>query len=489
MLLAGKRFGEGGCLIVLGRRDTVRGGEETAMGSQEGDNQQVGDGVVPEPSAGAEAVPVPEGERGAWARAIGWFADKPPGEGHPPWGGKARRIVAVVLLVLGLILVPLSVVAVWVRADIMSTDGYVATVTPLVDEPAIQQYLADTITQQIFDQLNLAQGLQGLLPDKLGFVAGPVVAQLENWARTETLRIVSSAAFRDIWIKANQATHATLTKLVQGKGLTELGPDGVVYLDLSAVTSELATRLQAAGIPFTGKLLSTLVPAKVPLEHGKTLYDARGYIKTLNSLSILLPILAFLFLVASVILAVRRQRFLMYVGAGIAVGMGLLAIGLSLVRNSYLGAADAAKIPHDASTAFWDVLMRNLRSSIVGMFFLGLVIVVIALLIRVLQGDTVTKLAGRATAAGWDVGSRASWVARYRTALSVAVAIVGSVVLIAWSNPTPLVVLIVAVIALVLIAAILFIAAESALVAKRALPAVAGPPAASPPTQEKVDTK
>jgi hypothetical protein len=50
----------------------------------------------------------------------------------PRW----RRIVGTILLVVGCVLVPLSLSAVWVRNTLLDTDNYVSTVGPTSSRPS-----------------------------------------------------------------------------------------------------------------------------------------------------------------------------------------------------------------------------------------------------------------------------------------------------------------------------------------------------------------
>ena len=61
---------------------------------------------------------------------------------HHGW----RAPVSVVLIVLGCVLAPLSVVAVWTANQVSDTNRYVANVEPLIHEPAVQHALTEKIT-------------------------------------------------------------------------------------------------------------------------------------------------------------------------------------------------------------------------------------------------------------------------------------------------------------------------------------------------------
>jgi hypothetical protein len=69
-----------------------------------------------------------------------------------------RTILATLLIVRACVLAPLSVVAIWTRNQVTNTDRYVATVSPLASDPAIQNAIADQITAQVFTYLDV-QGL------------------------------------------------------------------------------------------------------------------------------------------------------------------------------------------------------------------------------------------------------------------------------------------------------------------------------------------
>src|SRR6266516_2099175 len=68
-----------------------------------------------------------------------------------------RAPVASVLIVLGCVLGPVAVLGVWAGNEVASTDRWVATVEPLIHDPAIQNVLTDRITDEITSRLNLTE--------------------------------------------------------------------------------------------------------------------------------------------------------------------------------------------------------------------------------------------------------------------------------------------------------------------------------------------
>jgi hypothetical protein len=58
-------------------------------------------------------------------------------------------VAAAVLLVLGCVGVPVSVVAVWTHNQVADTDRFVATMSPVILSPAVQSALTDRISSEV----------------------------------------------------------------------------------------------------------------------------------------------------------------------------------------------------------------------------------------------------------------------------------------------------------------------------------------------------
>ncbi len=69
----------------------------------------------------------------------------------PRW----RRILVSVLVVLVCVLVPVSVLGVWVRNTVLHTDQYVDTMAPLASDPAVQKAIATRVTNTLVEETNL----------------------------------------------------------------------------------------------------------------------------------------------------------------------------------------------------------------------------------------------------------------------------------------------------------------------------------------------
>jgi hypothetical protein len=155
--------------------------------------------------------------------------------GRAPEVGRAgrqrwRAVVAGLLIVVGCVLAPLSAVAVWTRNQVTDTDRYVATVSPLARDPAIQAAVADQITAQVFSYLDIQglttqaldalaeRGLPPRLADQLQALAVPIANGVRSFTRDQVAKVVASDAFADAWVQANRVAHTELVAALTGQG-------------------------------------------------------------------------------------------------------------------------------------------------------------------------------------------------------------------------------------------------------------------------------
>src|SRR5438067_5685854 len=147
----------------------------------EGDRQPVTDPAAsqaagPGRAAGAEPAPEEltselarvEAERDAAVAALAAEGDR------KRRGGRTRRIVVGVLVVLFAILLPVTYVVAWAHYVVLNNKGFDRTVVPIGTDPAVTSAVAATVTNQIFTSLNPQQTVENALPPRAAFLAGPI---------------------------------------------------------------------------------------------------------------------------------------------------------------------------------------------------------------------------------------------------------------------------------------------------------------------------
>ncbi|MFI5053513.1 MAG: hypothetical protein ACHQDE_04055, partial [Acidimicrobiia bacterium] len=386
----------------------------------------------------------------------------------PRW----RRVVSIVLLVVGFILIPLSAVALWSRNQLLNTDRYVETVSPLAGNADIQAAVATATVNALFAQVDAKSKIESALPSRADFLGAPLTTAIENYAIKVANKLLASSEFQKLWDGANRRAHTQLVALLTddpGKNQGSLAiKNGAVTLDISNVVTKVQGRLVSAGLSFLSKVKVPPVSATVKIIDSEGLSEARGYVSLLNTLAWVLPVLGFGALIASALIVRTRRRAtiraaLVLIGA-CAFTLVLLAVG----RSFYVDAVKSAN--KDAASAMFDILMRNLRYGLITVAVLGIVIAIAAYFIgpsaaavkaRSWASSGIGGARSRAQEAGYEGGPIAQFAGRHRRGLEITVVGVIVLVFLAWNRPGVGTVVFLAVVCLVLIGVVEFLARDA----------------------------
>jgi hypothetical protein len=390
---------------------------------------------------------------------------EPVPEAAPVARQRWRTIVATLLIVVACVLAPLSVAAIWTRNQVTNTDRYVATITPLASDPAIQQAITDQITAQVFTYIDLqalttqvvdalsarveGRGLPPQTTAALQGLAGPVANGVQGFVRTQVERIVQSQAFEDAWIQANRVAHDALVKALTGEGGGAVTVAGdTVTLNLAPFIQTVKQQLVAQGFTLAERIPQ--VDKSFVLFQSEDITRVRSGFNLLNTLGVWLPVIAIVLLVLGVYVAKDHRRALVGAGIGIAVSMVVLALGLAVFRAIYLDAVPSDVLPHDAAAVLYDTIVRFLRLGLRTVLVLGLVVAAAAFLtgqsvtaVRTRQGlsNAIGWLAGGAERAGFSTGPVGTWVYTNKRALRIGAVALAALALVFWGRPTGKVVL------------------------------------------------
>jgi hypothetical protein len=367
--------------------------------------------------------------------------------------------------VLSCILVPLSVVSIWVRNQLLNTDRYVETVEPLASNPAIIDTAATQITNALFDNIDVQQEIEDAAPPRLDFLAAPLATGLETAVNRAAVRILSSDQFKTVWVEANRRAHNQLDKALTGEGTLQT-ENGKVVLDLSAIVESVRLQLKERGIGIFDRIPIDNLAIRLDVIDAKQIDNARSATKLLNQVSWALPILSLVCLGGGLALSSNRRRSLIRWGIGTAVAVALIGAGIAFGRSLYLDAVTSPTLPEDTAAAVFDTLVRFLRYGIRLVIAIALVVALAAWV----TGPTRAATNMRSTAkrivggAGESAGTRGvtfgafgAWVARYRAGLRVAAVLLALVILLLWNQPRGGTVLVLALLLLVALALIEFV--------------------------------
>jgi len=369
-----------------------------------------------------------------------------------------RNVVAVVCIVLGGILVPLSVASVWAKAEVTDTNRYVDTITPLASDPGVQAAVTAQISAEIFryvdvqglaDQAFSQLGTRGVLPqvltDQLKALEAPLVNGIKGFVTTQIGKFVASPAFQTAWIEANRTAHAQMVAVLSGNGSSAVSiRNGKVSVQLATVINAVKAQLVASGFGLASNIPD--VNATFTIFSDPNISKVQTGYRLLNNLGIWLPFLALALFALGIYLAPNHRRGFIWAGLTVFVAAGLLAIGLAIGRTAYLNALSSDVLPRDAAASIFDTVVRFLRDGIRNMIILGFVVAAGAFLIGPSVTATRTReLCVQGTAAvrtgverlGLHLGGVTQWVAPRVRLLRVICTVAAGVVFAVWPYRTP----------------------------------------------------
>ncbi len=380
-------------------------------------------------------------------------ASEPTSGGHP---GRLRRIFVVVLLVLGFVLAPLSLIAVWSRYTVLDTDAYVSTVAPLARNQDVIDAAAARVTDRVVQGTDLEQRLQDALPPRAEAAAPAMTQAIEGVVHNAALKIFGSEQFATIWEAANRRAHTQVVAALTGKtthGLTV--KNGEVILDLTGVADKVRAKVKSLGFDLSKRAGQEINP-KLVLFHAPNAGLLQDSIDALQTLAWLLPVLTLLCFAGAIALSRRRRRTLLQVGLGVAVGMVVILTALNLGRVPYLGLfpRPEGKL---AGGAAYDQVLHGLRLEARALFVLGIVVAFGAWLAG--PSHTAERIRGFFTnrERSGEPGAVAAWVGSAKVGLRVIVIAIGAIALVAIDHPSGWMVLTIAVLVLIALAVIEFV--------------------------------
>ncbi|MDO8736861.1 MAG: hypothetical protein Q7K29_07230 [Thermoleophilia bacterium] len=365
---------------------------------------------------------------------------------------KQRNIIAITLVVLGCIVGTLSVAIVWLNRVVLDTDKYVATVAPLSEDAAIKDAVANRLTNELFTRTDAEQLAKEALPDKVDFLAAPIVGATEGYVNEQVRKLLDSAEFSKMWADSNREAHKFMIKLLTGEGGTVSTEGGKINLDLGGITEIVKARLADRGINLFEKVDLGVGDIQLTIFEYENITTIQSALGTLNKLANWLPLIALVMLAGAIWASNSRTEALLLIGIGLATGMVMLLVAVAVSRGYYLDAAKAGgKVDVPAATSFFDIIMESLKTAVRRMFAFSIVLVIAGLIFGPygfsvkLRTSTVSLFRTGMDAGGnLDLRPAGAWVTRQKALLRAAGVVLALIILVVMDQPSLLQALLIA---------------------------------------------
>jgi hypothetical protein len=352
----------------------------------------------------------------------------------------------IICVVLAALLTTPAAIAYWGQRTLNDATRYVNTVGPLVNSPEVQDAIAtkvtDTIQKEVDVEALLNQVFSGVITDRprLQRLVGPLAAAINSFIDRQVREFLASDQFAELWTAANVRAQQSLQRILKGdqSGAVQVQGDQVV-LDLSDVIDQVKQRLVDRGLTILQNVPIPNVDKQIVLMDAPQLKQIRTIYAFANPLAQWLIVLVAALYLAALVLARRRPRMTVIIGALVAANALLLALALSVGRQLFIDAL-AGTTFGPASRVFYDQLLSYLERGRQVFFWLGLSLVVIGWFAGSNRYGTAVRrgvtggLEGIGGAlADSPVGGAGRWVAANVRWLRVVVGLLGVVVLL-WGN-------------------------------------------------------
>ncbi|MHB8895838.1 MAG: hypothetical protein ACYC99_11775, partial [Candidatus Geothermincolia bacterium] len=305
-----------------------------------------------------------------------------------------RSFLVWILIILACVFSIAGTLSAWVQTTTLDTNTFVKTIAPLIEQEAVAKAVSDAAVTSLFKTYDIPgkikSGLNELsnailqvapkdknLPDiNLSFIADPISGALEGVAKTAAQKILTSKEFASIWEKTLRTAHTTMVDIIKGKKDAVVTSEGdTVILNLSELLTKIQDQLVNAGLGF---LKNVKIPAdfgKIELFTSAQIGSVKSLVNLLGLLSWVLPLLALIFFVLAVVLAVDHRKALLGSGIGLAIAMLIVLIVLKVAHGGLIG---QIKVPENVAAAnvIWTTVLSGLKQAVWGLLVLGVVVAV-----------------------------------------------------------------------------------------------------------------
>jgi len=343
--------------------------------------------------------------------------------GSPP--GRARRRIALALIVVASLLGFLAIFAVWANRQLLNTDNWTETSSELLENDDIRTQVANFLVTQVYANVDVQAELekafsQLLQPATASALSGPAASGLQTFAEQRLDNLLARPIPQKAWEEANRRAQARLLDVVEGGGDVVSTTGGEVTLDLKSLLGATQSNVGVGG------RVEERLPAsasQIVILRSNQLELAQDLVKVLKALPIVLVVLAVgLYALAVYLTRGWRREALRACGIGLAFAGVAALVARTLTGNAVVDALATTESVEPAARAAWSIGTSLLVQAATATLIYGVVIVVGAWL----AGPTAWAVTARRNLAPYLREPRIAWGA-------FGLVILG---LVAW-GPTP----------------------------------------------------
>ncbi len=293
-------------------------------------------------------------------------------DGRP--AGKSRRVLARVLVIVGILLAVVSALANFVRYEALDSDQFRATSRLLVSNEEIQTQVAAVLVDALYENVDVAAELEDELPDNLQSLAGPIAGISRELADRAAKELLERPAVQNTWVELTGFAHERLVNVLEGDTRVISTAEGDVTLDLQPLVVNLADRFS-----FVGDAATRLPEdaGRITILEADDLGTAQDVTQALKFVAQWIWVLALAAWATAIWLVRGRRRVEV---RAIAIGLivtGFLIVAIRALAGGYIvdTLVESESVKPAAEEA-WDIMTRLLAGSGWSLVIVGVVTLV-----------------------------------------------------------------------------------------------------------------
>jgi hypothetical protein len=342
-----------------------------------------------------------------------------------------RRITVGVAVGLAIVLFLLAVTGIWAKRTVLSADRVVAAVDAAAADPAVVDALSTRITDEIVSLIDVSGIVQSVVPDGLDRLGPIVEAAVTRVIHDKVGDVVGSPRGRALLEAAVRKAHDAVIRVLEGDGLGLdaffVKVDGEIRLDTVPLLVATIGQLQDEGVipgnfditevanaatsSTAVQLLAKIFGVSVPDDFGQitilnaaqvekasaTLNTAQRALSIFQKATVLLAILAFVFIGVALALSLDRRRTTSQLLLGIGIGALIMRIGIDQVVAAVDRAINRVGA-RAAAVSITEELTATLARALMILAIVGIATGLIAKFLKPADDGSPSKLSTLATA-------------------------------------------------------------------------------------------
>lgn len=272
-----------------------------------------------------------------------------------------RSLVVFLLVTISLVSLFSLNLSFWAKDNVVNTDSFIKTASPIINDAAVQQLIASRLSDQLFENVNVEERLKQNLPENIQFLAPTLASQIQGVTKSQISNLLATDQLSTVWTKVLRNSHSSLIYFIENPN-----NDGVISVnELYSFVGQNSTNNNLSFL-FNRQLPDRF--GQIELRQVKWLPEARAYLNLVKRAPQLLAVVFSISLIGAVWLSRKKLRTLLIS----VILMTLTMIGsLWLINVGASQVAIATKPENRAAvSAIYDILSSTLTSQTIGFAWL-----------------------------------------------------------------------------------------------------------------------